>query len=118
MDSSTLKNSGPLIGLTATLALSVAAFSGTGTAHAYTDSEAHYLIQLNEEQVPGESDIKLNDGYAACNHLRNGAQPWPELNAMSQSSGWTQEDAARVLVAATWWLCRDQNWKSDKAFSA
>ena len=93
---------GLLVGLAVTLAMLGALLlgGGTGTAHAYTDSEQQYLMQLSLEQVPVANDIKLNNGYPACNHLRNGAQPWPELYAMSQSSGWSQEDSARVLVAA------------------
>jgi hypothetical protein len=96
--------------------LAAALSGGVGTAHAYNGNEQQYLSQLSLEGVPGGNDIKLDNGYTACNHLRNGAQPWPELSVMSQNSGWSQEDSARVLVAATWWLCRDQNWKSHKAF--
>jgi Protein of unknown function (DUF732) len=106
-----------LLGVMVALALLGAVFSGgAGTAHAYNANEQQYLSQLSLEAVPGGNDVKLGNGYTACNHLRNGAQPWPELSAMSQSSGWSQEDSARVLVAATWWLCRDQNRKSHKAF--
>lgn len=120
MKTTTLKRGlrgAPLGLMVALVPLGAALSGGVGTAHAYTDNEQHYLMQLSVEQVSGANDIKLDNGYTACNHLRNGAQPWPELSAMSQSSGWSQEDSARVLVAATWWLCRDQNWKSDKAFS-
>src|SRR6476620_7084009 len=43
---------------------------GTGTAHAHTDSEAHYLFQLNELQVPGSDQSKLNLGNEVCAALR------------------------------------------------
>lgn len=121
MKTTTLKRGviGILLGLMVALVQVGAALSGgVGTAHAYTENEQQYLNQLSLEQVGGAGAVKLSNGYTACNDLRNGAQPWPELSAMSQSSGWTKEDSARVLVAATWWLCRDQNWKSDKAFSS
>jgi len=109
---------GALLGLMVALMQFGAALSGgVGTAHAYTENEQQYLNQLSLEQVPGANDIKLSNSYTACNHLRNGAQPWPEVSAMSQSSGWSQSNSARVLVAAIWWLCRDQNWKSQAAFS-
>jgi hypothetical protein len=109
----------PLLGvMLASVPLAAALSGGAGTAHAYNGNEQQYLSQLSVEEVPGANDIKLDNGYTACAHLRNGAQPWPELTAMSTTSGWSQEDSARVLVAATWWLCRDQNWKSDKAFSS
>lgn len=106
-----------LVGVMVTaVPLGAGLFGGVGTAHAYTGNEQGYLSQLSLERVPGADDIKVDNGYTVCNHLRNGAQPWPELSVMSRTSGWSQEDSARVLVAATWWLCRDQNWKSHKAF--
>jgi hypothetical protein len=46
--------------------------SGTGTAHAYTDTEVHYLLQLNELQVPGSDETKLNLGNEVCVALRAG----------------------------------------------
>jgi Protein of unknown function (DUF732) len=96
--------------------LGLALSCGVGTAHAYTANEEQFLNQLTLEQVPGPNDPKLNDGYNACNHLRAGAQPWSELRVMSQYTGLSEEQAARVLTAATAWLCPDQNGKSNHSF--
>ena len=106
-----------LPGLVAALVfLGVALSDGIGTAHAYTASEEQFLNQLSLEQVPGPNDLMLDNGYTACNHLRAGALPRPELRVMSQGTGWSEENAARVLVAATAWLCPDQNGKSNNSF--
>lgn len=107
---------GGLSGCVAVLFLSLALPCGVGTAHAYTASEEQFLNQLSLEQVPGPNDLMLDNGYTACNHLRTGALPRPELRVMSQGTGWSQENAARVLVAATAWLCPDQNGKSNESF--
>jgi hypothetical protein len=96
--------------------LGLVLWGGVGTAHAYTANEEQFLNQLSLEQVPGPNDPKVNDGYNACNHLRAGAQPWSELRVMSHYTGLSEEQAARVLTAATAWLCPDQNGKSNQAF--
>jgi Protein of unknown function (DUF732) len=107
---------GLLLGLMAVLAFLGAALSGIGTAHAYTDSEQQYLMQLNELQAPGSDQTKLANGYAICDELRGGAQPWPEVYSVSRRSGMSVYYSTNELLEATAWLCPDQNWKSDKAF--
>jgi hypothetical protein len=109
---------GLLLGLMAVLALLGAALSGSGTAHAYTDNERNYLFQLGPDmlQVPGSDQTKLATGYAICDELRGGAQPWPEVYSVSRRSGMSVYYSTNELLEATAWLCPDQNWKSDKAF--
>jgi hypothetical protein len=53
-----------------------------------------------------------------CDGLRGGAQPWPEVYSVSRRSGMSVYYSTNELLEATAWLCPDQNWKSDKAFSS
>lgn len=111
---------GALLGLTVNLAtLGALLFGGTGTAHAYTGDEQNYLYQLGPSalQVPGSNEGKLNNGYMVCTDLRNGGSPLAEVYTLQQRSGLSLYYAENEVVEATAWLCRDQNWKSHKAFS-
>jgi hypothetical protein len=89
---------------------------GTGTAHAYTDSEAHYLFQLNELQVPGSDQTKLNLGNEVCAALRAGDRPRADIPVLQQRTGLSFYAATNVVMEATGWLCPDQNGKSDQDF--
>src|SRR6185312_12353236 len=109
---------GLLFGLAVTLPM-LGAFlfgGGTGTAHAYTDSEQNYLFQLGPEMLnlPGPNDIKLKAGYAVCDYLRGGGQPMGAVNLLKPSVG--QYFALNLEMEATAWLCPDQNSKTDQTF--
>jgi hypothetical protein len=109
---------GLLLGLMAALALLGAALSGTGTAHAYTDNERNYLLQLGPDmlQVPGSDQTKLNLGNEVCVALRAGDRPRADISVLQQRTGLSLYAATNVVMEATAWLCPDQNGKSDQDF--
>jgi hypothetical protein len=89
---------------------------GTGTAHAYTQNEVQYLVQLNELQVPGSDQTKLDWGNDVCAALRQGDRPRADIYVLQQRTGLSLYAATNVVMEATAWLCPDQNPKSDQDF--
>jgi hypothetical protein len=73
---------GLLPGAAVSLAILGALLSGTGPAHAYTDSEMHYLLQFNELQVPGSDQTKVNLSNEVCVALRPGDRPGADISEL------------------------------------
>jgi hypothetical protein len=88
---------GLLLGLMVALAILGALLSGTGIAYAYTGSEVHYLFQLNELQVPGSDQSKLNLGNEVCAALRAGDRPRADISVLQQRTGLSLYAATNVV---------------------
>jgi hypothetical protein len=80
---------------------------GTGTAHAYTDNEMHYLAQLNELQVPGSDQTRLKLGNEVCVALRAGDRPRADISVLQQRTELSLYAATNVVMEATAWPCPD-----------